>query len=474
MGVFRFLLAALVVLFHFGGLSWIVGRVAVFAFYCISGFLIFQVLDRVYLDERAGAARFLANRFVRLAPLYLAYALMTAALIHAGAAPALTNAGVHSIDASARQMLRSTVTLSPSLEFDGRLPVLAFDAPLLPQGWSIGVEASFYLVAPLVVLATRRRPTWITVWTLCGLAITAWGFRVAGVDFDRLQSDVYKNSVASVAVFFLGGACYYVRRRWGAVIRAPLTWGAVAVWLAFLTVPQLSRGALPPSPTVLAHQLWLTLIMTCVVLLSAPLRFRALDRMAGNLCYGVYLNHFLAATLLSLAGSWVDIGRIGTLRAGALVLLASMLLAGLTYLLIERPFDLVRSRVRGAAVPPAPAPATHPHTGLVTAIVTVLVLFAAPIGWGVEQLNGAASGESLPLSAVFDIRWKPDVSDVVRQRIEAEFDLVVDGPVVRDPRHRTYQYRLPHPSKARVKALITHPAVEDTARVDVERYAIAP
>ena len=34
MGVFRFLLAALVVLFHFGGLSWIVGRVAVYAFYC--------------------------------------------------------------------------------------------------------------------------------------------------------------------------------------------------------------------------------------------------------------------------------------------------------------------------------------------------------------------------------------------------------------------------------------------------------
>ena len=45
MGVFRFLLAALVVLFHFGGLSWIVGRVAVYAFYCVSGFPIFQVLD---------------------------------------------------------------------------------------------------------------------------------------------------------------------------------------------------------------------------------------------------------------------------------------------------------------------------------------------------------------------------------------------------------------------------------------------
>src|SRR5688572_22326912 len=85
MGIFRFLLAALVVLFHFGGLSWIVGRIAVYAFYCISGFLIFQVLDRVYLNEPRGPGRFLTNRFVRLAPLYVAYAVLTtAALVYGG------------------------------------------------------------------------------------------------------------------------------------------------------------------------------------------------------------------------------------------------------------------------------------------------------------------------------------------------------------------------------------------------------
>ena len=80
MGIFRFLLAALVVLFHFGGLGWIVGRIAVFAFYGISGFLIFQVLDRVYLSEPRGIPRFFCNRFVRLVPLYLVYTVLTLAM----------------------------------------------------------------------------------------------------------------------------------------------------------------------------------------------------------------------------------------------------------------------------------------------------------------------------------------------------------------------------------------------------------
>ena len=79
MGIYRFVLAALVVLFHFGGLSWIVGRIAVFAFYCVSGFLIFQVLDRIYLREAHGVWRFFSNRFVRLFPLYLLYMLLTLA-----------------------------------------------------------------------------------------------------------------------------------------------------------------------------------------------------------------------------------------------------------------------------------------------------------------------------------------------------------------------------------------------------------
>jgi peptidoglycan/LPS O-acetylase OafA/YrhL len=476
MGIYRFLLAALVVLFHFGGLSWIVGRVAVYAFYCISGFLIFQVLDRVYLREQAGIGRFLANRFVRLAPLYAAYALLTAMLLVAAgdAFPrVLTLAGVSAADAGRRALLRQTLTLAPIASFDEWLPILRFDPPLIPQGWSIGVEAVFYLGAPVVALATARRTWWIAAWLGAALLVTVYAFRLAGVDFDRFQVAVYKNAVASAVVFLLGGACYYARRRWGRFVAPLVAWAGVAVWVVLITVP-LFGGSFPlPSASVFAEYLWLTLIVTCLILLAAPLRFRAIDAGAGNLCYGVYLNHFLVAGLLLPLNLQRFVGETGSLGFGLVVLAGSTVMAGVTYLLVERPFNRVRARVRGVDVTDAVRSGRRLQQRWAVAAATVLALLAGPVGWTVERLNGAASGVTLPMSGPFHVRWKPEISDAARRRIEAEFGLHEVGPVTRDPRHRTWEYRLPTPTKARVRALVTHPAVEDTARIDTQRFEIA-
>jgi hypothetical protein len=107
------------------------------------------------------------------------------------------------------------------------------------------------------------------------------------------------------------------------------------------------------------------------------------------------------------------------------------------------------------------------------AAVTALALLAGPVGWTIERLNGAADDAAVAMSGPFHIRWKPAVSEAARHRVETEFGLVEVGPVVRDPRHRTWEYRLPTPTRARVRALVSHPAVEDTARIDVQRFEIA-
>jgi peptidoglycan/LPS O-acetylase OafA/YrhL len=472
MGVFRFLLAALVVLFHFGGLSWIVGRVAVHAFYCVSGYLIFQVLDRVYLHDTFGSARFLANRVVRLAPLYIAYAALTALLLMAAApvmSSALAGAGGPRPDAAPAELLRRTLTFAPIIERDAALPILRFDPPLIPQGWSIGVEILFYLLAPVVVFTTRRRPIWMTAWLAVAALVTGYAFHVAGADFDRFQVDVYKNAVASAMVFFVGGACYYVRRAWGPIGSAPILWAVVAVWLAFLTVPSLSGGSFPlPSAAVFAARLWVTIVVTCLVLLSPLPWWRAADKAAGNLCYGVYLNHFIAAAAALPIAVPVGIAP-NTLTFGLLVVAGATALSGLTYLAIEHPFDQLRSRIRRTVISETlqPAPATERWA---LGVATVLACLSFFVGPGVERLNGAAT---LPLSGPFHIRWKPGVSDSSRHVLEAQLGLVNGGPVMRDPRRRTYEYRLRQPTRARVRALLAEPAVEDTARVDIERYEIA-
>ena len=191
MGIYRFLLAALVVLFHFGGLGWIVGRIAVFAFYCISGFLIFQVLDRVYLDEPRGVPRFFLNRFVRLIPLYLLYTLLTLAMVRwLGPTAIVDPAGrriLQGVDGESLALLVESATFDPAAHMVSSMPVLEFTPDLIPQGWSIGVEVAFYLMAPLVVLTTRRRMWLIGAWIGAGLLFFLWGVRTAATDSNRFR-----------------------------------------------------------------------------------------------------------------------------------------------------------------------------------------------------------------------------------------------------------------------------------------------
>ncbi len=479
MGIFRFLLAALVVLFHFGGLGWIVGRIAVFAFYCISGFLIFQVLDRVYLNESHGLPRFFLNRFVRLIPLYLLYTLLTLAMVQwLGPAAIVDPAGrriLQGVDRETSVLLFESATFDPIAHIVSSMPVLEFTPDLIPQGWSIGIEIAFYLIAPLVVFTTRRRTWLIGAWIAAGLALFLWGVRTAGTDLDLFQTVVYKNAVASAFVFFVGGALYYVRRHWG----QPLSLAAAVIpllaWLVIVTVPELHLGGGPSrSARVFTEYLWLTLLLAGLLALTRVRKLRALDIGAGDLCYGIYLNHFFVAGLLLRAGMTSYLGLPGSLPFGLAVLLGSTVLAFVTYHVVERPFDRVRARVRGDYSPPPDLAVQRVRRAQVGALAATaaLVLLVSPVGQAVGYVSRSAIGE-LPASSPFNIRWRTGISDSDRQGFEAELGLTALGQVEDDASRRTWSYRLRAPTPERVRALLEHRAVEDTAGVDVERFEIS-
>jgi hypothetical protein len=82
--------------------------------------------------------------------------------------------------------------------------------------------------------------------------------------------------------------------------------------------------------------------------------------------------------------------------------------------------------------------------------------------------DSAVATESTP----FDIRWKEDVDDTARRALEAELGLTDAQRVERDPRGRTWEYRLRTPTRDRVRAIVLHPSVEDTARIDAQRFEI--
>jgi hypothetical protein len=275
-------------------------------------------------------------------------------------------------------------------------------------------------------------------------------------------------------VFFAGGAFYYVRRRWGQPLSFSVLAVPLVVWLAVVTVPAFYLGEGPErSARVFTEYLWLTLLLAGLAALTQVTKLRALDVAGGNLCYGVYLNHFLVAGLLMRAGMVRYVGLPGSLPFGLTVLLGATALAYVTYLLVERPFDRLRARVRGD-VSPLPVVVPHgrwrPLIGTL-AVAASLVLLANPVALAVGYVSQV---KPLPDSPEFNIRWRPDLADEARRGFEAELGLTAIGPVERDASGRTWSYRLRSPTPDRVRALLGHRAVEDTAGVDVERLEISP
>jgi peptidoglycan/LPS O-acetylase OafA/YrhL len=382
---------------------------------------------------------------------------------------------LQAVDRGNAELLYESATFAPSADVVGSMPVLQFTPMLIPQGWSIGVEIAFYLIAPVVVLTTRRRTWGLGVWIAAGLVLFFLAVRSAGTDLEQFQIVVYKNAVASAFVFFVGGAIYYARRKWGQPL--PFVGAAIPLlaWLAIVTVPSLNVGTGPVrSAGVFSQYLWLTLLLAGVVSLAHVRKWRAVDVGAGNLCYGVYLNHFFVAGLLLKAGMVRYLGLPGTLTFGFTVLFASTALASATYWLIERQFDRVRARVRGT-MDPAAAPAVQnvrrAQVGVV-AVAASMVLLASPVGQAVGYVSQTAVAQGLPASPAFNIRWRIDVLDADRLRFEAELGLTALGPVERDQSRRTWSYSLRSPTPARVRTLLEHQAVEDTAGIDTERLQI--
>ena len=260
--------------------------------------------------------------------------LLTLGMVRwSGSAGLSTEAGtaiLESTELGNTALVANALSFAPQAYVVGFMPVFEFSPQLIPQGWSIGVELVCYLLAPLVVLSTRRHPRRLWIWLAAGLGLFAVAVWTAGLDFDLFNSVVYKNAFASVVVFLAGGAFYYLRRRRGQPVPFSVVGVLLAVWVATLTVRAFRLGE-GPSARVFTEYVWLTVAMTGLVATTRVERLRRLDTALGNLCYGVYLNHFLVAGLLLGTGAERYVSRPGTLTFGFVVLAGSLALALLTY-----------------------------------------------------------------------------------------------------------------------------------------------
>ncbi len=148
MGYFRLLLAYAVVASHIGisAGAFDVGEIAVVSFFLLSGYVITALIDRHYPDLRA-IGLFYLDRALRLYPQFLFYSLATIIAVEAFGLRHQWLSSPPSLSSDLAQL-----TMAP-LNFAERFPNM-----LLPQGWSLGLEMTFYAVFPLVLIPDKRPP----------------------------------------------------------------------------------------------------------------------------------------------------------------------------------------------------------------------------------------------------------------------------------------------------------------------------
>jgi peptidoglycan/LPS O-acetylase OafA/YrhL len=328
MGFLRLMLAVAVMLSHLSVrfFTFNPGVVAVVSFLMMSGYVMTLLIERHYMD-RSRIPMFYLDRAYRLVPQFLLYASMMVLLIRLGISPP----GFMSACTPAK--LAANVAMLP-LGFATQIGLGGCE--IMPQAWSLGLELTFYLVVPWLLLAMGRlglravmvASTIVFSFALFGVLDTdQWGYRVlpgtlfifmtgmALADEERIGRD------APRLVFVLACALFVATRIW-----RPLY-------------------ALHYNKEVLAG----LIVGIPVLTLLRKRRLSAADELLGNLSYGVFLNHSLVFWVIERYTGRAELNP----PLAVLGILASVGLAAATYGLVERPVLQLRRRIRVRAEPVA-------------------------------------------------------------------------------------------------------------------------
>jgi peptidoglycan/LPS O-acetylase OafA/YrhL len=374
-GTVRVLLALCVAIGHSPGnrllgLELMNGIAAVQAFYIISGFLMTFILneDTSYRSVRS----FYLSRYLRLWPTYAVVAVIGLGLqpshplrmdfTSLGALP-LALVGFADLTLFSGDWLFYVERVGSTLRFTelfgtGPRPWMN-DYLLVPQCWTLGVELTFYPLAPFVC----RRPTKLALLLVLGIVVRI----VLGFELPPDKDPwLYRFFPAEMMLFAAGGISYFIGREvCSRLPRFSVTLAGV-ICVAGAMLVTVGNGYVHPriehylgmtySPTLyLQDPLTLLGFVVACPFLFYGTKHMTVDRLIGELSYPIYVSHLLVLLILQryLPALLVS-NDVPYLVA---VIAAS---AGL-YAFVGSPIDRLRRRYvamrSGLVRQPAPAPA---------------------------------------------------------------------------------------------------------------------
>ena len=350
MGLFRVLLAISVTISHlaisykpwyrgFGGFN------SVEVFFLISGFYIALIIDKTYKSKKL----FYLNRILRLYPIYFIICLLIllTSIFRRGVAENL-------FDYSPFVLLFSTLS---NLTLIGTDWLMFFDtsdgaihftsavikgdrmADLLWIGpaWSIGLEITFYAMAPILCRLRSRSLLIIT------LLLVSAKFMFYQSDLNFVDSPFVGNFFPFELPYFLVGILLYRYKRDAKLESSiPLEYLYPALALFFLIFEPF-RSGLDLSRT--ASMAVLVLVTAVVVLFGQTSEF---DRKFGELSYPIYISHMFIAQVYEFSSTGIakrftllDNSHISMSVQVLLIIVASYVLIQIT-----KPIEKIRDKNR--------------------------------------------------------------------------------------------------------------------------------
>lgn len=334
LNLLRFYLALNVVAFHlWNAAAPGAGPVAVLGFFFISGFLITQIVQEVYVIPK-GSWSFLLNRTLRIYPQYLAAVGVSLLTIYVYPAVA----------SHINNYLRWP--LGPSEWFD-QLSIFGLASSkvrVLPATWTLGTELYFYL---LIGLGTARSKSASLI--LCAITLPVGALCAMNV----MPFDFYGSPVGNGFVFALGSAIYFYRNTLRVTSQMFLL-ASLAYFLHVYAIPSLEQldvdkanlaGSVLPFALILLYLFQHNIRQPWVVRLSGLL---------GKMAYSMFLLHWSVCVVIS---AWLFHGLAGFDMHGEfdgagyflVVLLATLACSLCFYLLIDQPIEQLRRIIRRRA-----------------------------------------------------------------------------------------------------------------------------
>ena len=316
MGVLRTLLAISVVLVHSAplyGFTMVGGMIAVQSFYIISGFYMSLILNEKYINENGSYRLFITNRFLRLYPIYWLILILTIVYsiflhyssdgVENGMLGSFFNADYHLNFSSWLYLAFSNSfiffqdfvvfmglnTQTGSLFFTntyiGTDPKV-YEFMLIPQGWTVGIELMFYLIAPFLV---RRKPKWIILLIVSCLAFRGLMY-YNGFDYDPWT---YRFFPFELVFFLLGNIGYRIYLRFKDKLE-----GSPVPWICVITC--IIATCLYDKVSFDGQ----VFVFYALIFLSVPFIFvlskkSKIDRQIGELSYPIYISHILMILVLN-------------------------------------------------------------------------------------------------------------------------------------------------------------------------------